>query len=540
MIGPVIRVPGAIDAELGGYIHQPEDNSNYGGGQGRQVENDIPEDFRIGGYFAYNVEESPFGGKWTEDLYGFRNGFWITIPPGAKYLFFQVVGAWMLSESGYCKVTIDKDSDGDALPDSWERDGVDFNKDGTIDLTLPDADFERKDLYVEIDYMAAGGTCPGHKPDIGAITDVQLAFAMAPGDSVKNPDGSNGINLHIDTVDWDGIVHREFFQLWSDFQELKKDLFGTEAERQSNNAKWTLIAKRYTHRYCMFIHQYLKEEGGILVPTTSGGVAEGIGCNDFLLSLGGWASNPGTRDDQAVIFMHELGHALGLYHGGGDNSNYKPNYLSIMNYLFEYDSDPVGGRPLDYSRVKFDTLDERALDELKGLGVNQVTSYGRSWYQTAYMWLDVSTLRMNITLLMPIDWDGNGEIEQDVYESSINNFQQWGYDGSGYQELEGFNDWENLNFYFQDSKFFAASAEPQVLDDELTWELAQKIKEAWNQFDALPIPEPDPSDLPSEPEDDETSKDILPIIGVVAVVVAVILLIVFLFVRRRKKITEKP
>ena len=33
--------------------------------------------------------------------------------------------------------------------------------------------------------------------------------------------------------------------------------------------------------------------------------------------------------------MHELGHNLGLRHGGGDNTNRKPNFLSVMNYAFQ-------------------------------------------------------------------------------------------------------------------------------------------------------------------------------------------------------------
>ncbi len=31
--------------------------------------------------------------------------------------------------------------------------------------------------------------------------------------------------------------------------------------------------------------------------------------------------------------MHELGHNLGLRHGGMDDLNCKPNYLSVMNYF---------------------------------------------------------------------------------------------------------------------------------------------------------------------------------------------------------------
>lgn len=40
--------------------------------------------------------------------------------------------------------------------------------------------------------------------------------------------------------------------------------------------------------------------------------------------------------------MHELGHNLGLKHGGADLCiNYKPHYLSIMNYTYQANGIPV-------------------------------------------------------------------------------------------------------------------------------------------------------------------------------------------------------
>ena len=72
------------------------------------------------------------------------------------------------------------------------------------------------------------------------------------------------------------------------------------------------------------------------------------------------------EDMQAGTLMHELGHTLGLYHGGAGTNDYncKPNYLSVMNYLYQFN---LGGfasntpgvatntpmranRPLDFSR----------------------------------------------------------------------------------------------------------------------------------------------------------------------------------------------
>jgi predicted Zn-dependent protease len=37
---------------------------------------------------------------------------------------------------------------------------------------------------------------------------------------------------------------------------------------------------------------------------------------------------------QAGTLMHEFGHNLGLRHGGNENTNRKPNYISIMSYNY--------------------------------------------------------------------------------------------------------------------------------------------------------------------------------------------------------------
>ena len=74
--------------------------------------------------------------------------------------------------------------------------------------------------------------------------------------------------------------------------------------------------------------------------------------------------------------MHELGHNLRLQHGGGDWTNNKPNYLSVMNYTFQVSgippTDPDGGGPLigriDYSRSALPTLVESSLSEPAGIG----------------------------------------------------------------------------------------------------------------------------------------------------------------------------
>jgi hypothetical protein len=77
------------------------------------------------------------------------------------------------------------DADGDRLPDSWER-----QERTPAGVSLPDADPQRMDLYVQVDY--GGGTRPLSDAEKGSLESV---FADMP---VQNPDGSEGITLHID------------------------------------------------------------------------------------------------------------------------------------------------------------------------------------------------------------------------------------------------------------------------------------------------------------------------------------------------------
>ena len=90
------------------------------------------------------------------------------------------------------------DTDGDALLDSWETDGIDFDNDGNVDLDLPamGADPLHKDIFIEIDYMVKGGIFGhSHKPKAESLQIVIDSFNNAP---VSNPDGTTGIHLHID------------------------------------------------------------------------------------------------------------------------------------------------------------------------------------------------------------------------------------------------------------------------------------------------------------------------------------------------------
>lgn len=81
----------------------------------------------------------------------------------------------------------------------------------------------------------------------------------------------------------------------------------------------------------------------------------------MIVALGNWSLVDGSNqliNYQASTLMHEWGHNLGLLHGGGDNDNYKPNYLSIMNYHYQLSGLPTlnnnpGDRYYLYRRYDF-------------------------------------------------------------------------------------------------------------------------------------------------------------------------------------------
>ncbi len=124
--------------------------------------------------------------------------------------------------------------------------------------------------------------------------------------------------------------------------------------------------RRYLFRYAILSVQ----PGTCEKP--SGGQGE-IGGNDFAVFNSEYRGGIGT---DAGTIMHELGHTLNLRHGGFEDHNCKPNYVSVMNYDLQGGIPRrFGGSILDYSppRIAYDghershvpsvALLERHLDE---------------------------------------------------------------------------------------------------------------------------------------------------------------------------------
>ena len=229
---------------------------------------------------------------------------------------------------------IGADSDQDGLYDDWERFGIDANNDGDFndpgEQDLPNgidqngngnttdpgerADPRHKDVFVEMDWMdcaTAGGDCAAgdthtHRPQAAAITNVITAFRNAP---VTNPDGNNGINLHLDASN--AIPHQNVLNFnggplgcssnaagtgFGDFDTVKATNFNNQD------------ARRYAFHYALAIHV---ETQAALTPGGGGSGCGETGGNDFYISFGEWGAGRPTLQEEAGTIMHELGHNLG-------------------------------------------------------------------------------------------------------------------------------------------------------------------------------------------------------------------------------------
>ena len=336
------------------------------------------------------------------------------------------------------------DADGDAVCDDWERVGADVDGDGVPDLAFTTAGPAVKDLYLELDRSAA------YHPERGAIRDVVAAFARAP----------EPIALHVDTA---GLADPEAMpgngRVYStDVPNLARGTslricdgwFGTIADRAAPDCGQRLMLKRLLYRYGLYAFQ---DDGNL----DANGQAQDHA--SFELMLGPDQNNPraggypvcasGGRNDckarmESDVLMHELGHTLGLRHGGSDNIEGKPNYLSVMNPGVG-DIATMGSRPLDFSRRALAPLDTTALNEPAGLGA--AAERARGWRWTLTRWLRSGKCRdAQVPTTGPADWNGDGQFATAV-KWRVNDNTACDKDPDpdpAVHTLQGYDDWAHL------------------------------------------------------------------------------------------------
>lgn len=308
------------------------------------------------------------------------------------------------------------DTDGDSLPDSWEVNGYDANGDGTIDVDLPamGATPNKKDLFVEMDYMS------GRLASTAALDRIVQVFATAP---VSNPDGTTGIRIHLDA----GSARGTAYNLGGGNQvpydsNLQPALQQTNAIKAGNFA----TARKPIFHYMLWADSYSNG--------CSSGNAFAIPNDTFIVTMGpkcGWNV---TEDMNVGTFIHEFGHNLGLRHGGTDHVNYKPNYLSVMNYFFQFNGVPkaTGGGYFGFSNFAPPSLTESSLREPNGLGTSQASAWLTKWK------CPNGTTRTSGPANQAIDWNCDGDAV-DTTSADVN-------DDNNTTTLTTQNNWANIVF----------------------------------------------------------------------------------------------
>ncbi len=229
------------------------------------------------------------------------------------------------------------DTDADGIPDSAEVAGGRF---AGLDLYAMGARTDQADIFVEIDYMQSSDE--GIVPRIETLDAVVTAFAR------------RGFYVHFDV----GPMFS------ASFDPSRYNLGGGSpvvpyaagitiglepglANLYEYKAQYMDITRKQVFHYTIFGNS--QESDGVNRGIV--GLAELLG-NDLLVTLGDFGFENASSDPtltnllinfQSATLMHELGHNLGLRHGGNDNVNRKPNYFSIMNYLYNIGLGPEQG-----------------------------------------------------------------------------------------------------------------------------------------------------------------------------------------------------
>lgn len=367
------------------------------------------------------------------------------------------------------------DTDGDSFPDTWEQadGGVDTDGDGTPDLKLSDygATPDRPDVFVEVGWSQIRSctlwvfrcSTTTLRPSLAALADVQHAFA------------GHGVRLHID-AGRDSLMNPDTGATWGSRSQVSAgvDAPFTIPGAGNRDFDWTAAFDTYRsqlltperRRLFHFALYAGKFNGG------SSGISRGTSLfagRDFIIAAGVINDGNPTRLQESGTFMHELGHNLGLSHGGSVTNmvNWKPNFPSVMNYMWQMNGVPKNDSLalLDYSEGTLSPIDENALIESPGLDPDQAASnIGTNWVCPGTNHLRASV----VPAVRDLDWNCDGSISSTPKALNLNGMPS---DRGGDQALTAMtdnNDWGSL--IFDGGGALGASGDtlsaPAVTDDD--------------------------------------------------------------------------
>lgn len=348
------------------------------------------------------------------------------------------------------------DEDKDGIPDANEVAGSTF-----IGMPLYEwgARKNQKDIFIHIDYMAGWERNEGLNPRRDSLEKISNVF------------NKNGYTVHFDVGEKYGInkfnlsniSHEVPFVKYTDINPKAVSTLATPGAVSilKYKYKYMPINRLRLFHYVLFANN-LSSSGKNLKGVN--GVAEVPG-NDVLIILGEKGINEVNdifkKNFIASTLFHELGHNLGLYHGGKVDVNNKPNFFSSMNYMYAYkglpttnDSDPQNfynrylrtkginvsfangieteNFEMDYSHGAFvnHPFNENSFSEIKPLGDG----------------------------LGDIDWNHDGQISNGTFNGDING------DGSK-GILKDFDEWKLVKLDHYSVNYWAGNLAVDIKHD---------------------------------------------------------------------------
>ena len=338
------------------------------------------------------------------------------------------------------------DSDGDGIPDSAKLYGGTY---GGLDLYAMGARQGQRDLFIHLDYLSSND--PGVTPDIRALDKIVQAFAKRK--IAVHFDAGNLFSTSLQPAQHNlsgDISHQRPAQRCSQLRQPSQLQTGCTSVYATKTASMD-IRRKPIFRYLLMASS--QQPSGL---SGASGSAELVG-DDFLVTLGGWGLQKGSwllANYQAATIMHELGHTLGLRHGGNEDEVAKPNYFSTMNYLYQ-----ISGLP----SLTGNSFNQRYYYWLTNYQNQSVPGYSPSnpfpesllddGPQSASFRIDYSDgsslplneNNLNESVLIGrgtvagsfADWNTNGTQDSANYAMDINQ-------SGSKTELRDYNDWANL------------------------------------------------------------------------------------------------
>jgi len=309
------------------------------------------EDFvSFGNWYASDWQPSPvsasaWGGQnyqYPPPIYNQNNPYSGSIGRSGGITDSNGAGDWSVYEvhtaGGPNDITdAETDEDQDGIPDYAEEPGATY---AGMDLYELGARKGIKDIFIELDYMDSEDENVIPREEalqkvVDAFANQNIAVHFDAGDLFHKSEGMSAERF--DLGGGNTVPFSQGITFIPSENDARVDLYDIKRENM-DYARLPIF-----HYMLMAYSQQANGSSG------SGGFAELYG-NDSVITLGGWELNSEGEESlnaliniQAATIMHELGHNLGLRHGGHEDLNYKPNYLSIMNYLHAIDGLPTIG-----------------------------------------------------------------------------------------------------------------------------------------------------------------------------------------------------